>query len=249
MHISQKGQRNGCSLCSSLLSIVTLACVSITISAEDNMAPLCSVKWPMCHLFFAATAFTSIITAVIVKEKQQCVFQNNQQLPTNNTSVFAHCQQTAIIITDLESVVIFFYISQTSMLWKLLVSVTAEAVERMLGMPTSQSSHELFSMAKTRSKTCNPSDCSYGLWWAGSVQWVMERERTWAGNVIMNSSMYPSSLLQWETTLWPENALLKTWIYPDEVPLRKTLNPHQPQAAAALFCNSLLPFGTGLSCK
>lgn len=134
--------------------------------------------------------------------------------------------------------------SQTCKLWKLLVFVRTEAAERTPGKPTSQSSHApllffsfLHSPKKTRKEKANHASppaaaavcaepVASGEWWKG--------RRTWAGNVIMDWRTHPGSLLQWRTTLWPENAPSKNMNHPDEVPLRETLNPHQLQAGAAV---------------
>lgn len=92
----------------SLLSSVTLACLPITIPAEDNMAPLASEKWPMCHhLIFAATATTTIITAIIVTKKQHLHVPEQPTTPHKQYLCICTLPATAIIITDLESVVIF----------------------------------------------------------------------------------------------------------------------------------------------
>lgn len=117
----------------------------------------------------------------------------------------------------------FFFQSQTSELWKLL--------KGMPGMPTSRSSHprERFPWPKFTVKTWA------GLQRAGKKERGHEQEEL--EDVITASSLCPGSLLCWETTLWLENALLMTRIYPDEVPLRKNLNPHQLQAAGELFCH------------
>lgn len=76
-----------------------------------------------------------------------------------------------------------------------------------------------------------------------------QRERTRARN--SRGCHWCFHYLSWQfsllgPTLWLENALMMTRIFPDEVPLRKTLNPHRLQAAGVPFCNcepvSWVPF-------
>lgn len=157
------------------------ACLPITISAEDNMAPLCSVKWPMCHhLIFAATAIATIITAIIVRKKQHRLCQNNQQLPTNSTFVFARCQrlQSSLLIWNLLD--FFPHYSRRHLSCESRMSLSAaEAAERMLRMPTSRTSHphKLFPWTKHAEKGESPSSAA-AVW---KEQVVPSVWRTWAG--------------------------------------------------------------------
>lgn len=99
-----------------LLSSVSLPRLPITSSVEDNMAPLGSVKWPMCHhQFFAATAIPTIITAIIISLYRETTLHLPEQSTTPHKQYLCICTlpATAIIITDLESVIIFLQ-SQTS---------------------------------------------------------------------------------------------------------------------------------------
>lgn len=170
-------------------------------------------------------AVASIFTAVIVEDEthNNMYYRNNRQIPAKQKRCMSTPPQTAGIITDVESGGLGFYVcvfsqhqSQTCKLWKLLVFVGAGAVERTPGKPTSQSSHApllffsfLHGPKKVGKKKANHASppaaaavcaepVASGEWWKG--------RRTWAGNVIMDWRTHPGSLLQWRTTLWPENA-------------------------------------------
>lgn len=217
----------------------------------------------MCHhVIFAAAAITTIITAIIVREKQHRICQNNQQLPPNNTFVFAQCQQlqSSLLIWNQLNFLFFFPPTTVTDIWNVKAarhchcwSFWKDVCDANITIFTSTWAS---AAARTHRPTRGPvhgggDGDGGGRGWAASVEWQIKGEGTWAGRsrgCQTTSSLCPGSLLYWGATLRLENGCLMTRISPAEVPLRKTLNPQQVQAAGVLLCNCAsvpwLPFGT-----